>query len=302
MVSLLHQYPSGLIPPSAFFSRSFRNLESNNSNNDKTVSRTTPLVPPILFLRPSVPPVLLHPPTLPPTLPPIPVVRSYVDAIVSRVPDKPILTEIPSSKSATLISESVSSEYPERRIVPEPRPSLSIIIKRLIVLDLNKLLIFKVKREWTIKLRPGLAEFLNFCFKYAHVGFYTCSAYDTAHSNIQEFRDRGILTSKMVPLFIWTRNDTRPDPDNVKSKWERVKVLGDCLINSKLNPIGEFSWHNSIIIDDSADKLRFNPTQNQLIIPEWLGDDQSDTKLISAIPKIEMMFHDLVNMPVARRL
>jgi len=77
-------------------------------------------------------------------------------------------------------------------------------------------------------------------------------------------------------LFIWHREFTELDPDYGKEGYEHIQKYDTIkpIDNIKASPIINYSrkWdrHNMIIIDDSPDKLRFNPPENNIVVPTYM--------------------------------
>lgn len=153
----------------------------------------------------------------------------------------------------------------------------------LLILDINGVLCCKVNKSeppsnlerielysYDVLLRPGYREFLDFCFSKYQVAFFTSTI---------EHNALIILKSMLTPeqmekvVFKWFRDKTRMDIEN--GTYATAKILSDVFTD-------QYTKYNTIICDDSLDKLRFNNSENTLIFPEFKGDIND---------------HVLINMP-----
>ena len=174
---------------------------------------------------------------------------------------------------------------------------------RLIILDVNKLICYRLRlinlseeiKSWAksigqkviiqndkyvIYLRPYIEEFLTFCFNYAEVGFFSSAYYKNINLIIKIILNNYVklgLYSKVK--FIWGRYHTHPDQDG--GNLNTIKLLSDVFKSSSINPPSVrnltwdnrlYSFKNTIICDDSHNKVRFNPKNNILIIKSYNFD------------------------------
>lgn len=128
-------------------------------------------------------------------------------------------------------------------------------------------------KSYTVMLRPGYREFLDFCFEHFTVAFYSSTTYSNANAILNK-----LLTSKQKnkTLFRWFRDRTQLDPDfgqNPKiMKHDTVKKLVDVFNCPLINEERKFNYDNTLLCDDSEQKTRFNPDKNIVIFPEFTGD------------------------------
>lgn len=187
--------------------------------------------------------------------------------------------------------------------------------KKLIILDIFGILCWKVMydkypeaaaaafakennlehislRVYSVFIRPGVREFLSFCYEYADVGFFS----STTEQNARAVLDL-ILTyeQRMKTKFFWYRDRTKIDPDygiNPEiNDYDTVKILADVLQSPYINPRRVYDVYNTVICDDTPRKMKHNNRKNVLMIPpfdicseieEWqqrqgISDDQGTT-------------------------
>jgi hypothetical protein len=154
--------------------------------------------------------------------------------------------------------------------------------KRLIVLDINGLLchryyinddndLFKIKKMLDLNnvnyftigkilcvIRPHVQRFLNFCYNIADVGFFSSMTSKNGIALLSQ-----ILTAEQYKStkFMWFRDKTTPDPQPIK-EYSTVKYLSTIFESSEINADKLYNYKNTLIIDDSMEKLRFNPSNN----------------------------------------
>jgi len=144
----------------------------------------------------------------------------------------------------------------------------------LLVLDLNKTLIFRKNKNIIIK-RPYLEEFKEFCFSRSDVAIYTSML--QKNINLKEiFNEKEI--SKLI--FVWDRKKTLSDKDGI-NEWDTIKSLDK--IKQKYP-----EYKKIIIIDDSENKLRFIDNYNKIIITPFEDINESEEVLKKLITEIEI--------------
>ena len=192
-------------------------------------------------------------------------------------------------------------------------------MKPLLVLDINGVLCRKVPKDYKgptdldlsgykVILRPGCREFLEKCYQNFTVGFFSSTTYKNAGP---------ILGSLLTPeqdkttLFKWFRDRTSLDPNwtlgpdgrrvsshhswgsdislpQIKLKdHSTVKRLTSVFESPFINRDRTFDWTNTIVCDDSIEKLRFNPRSNCFVVPSFV---EHDNELDTLFERIEGQF------------
>ena len=179
---------------------------------------------------------------------------------------------------------------------------------KLIVLDINGLLVYKsftknnqntslntIKlNSYNVDIRPHYKEFLEFCYTYATVGFLS----STNKMNVDKILKHILTTEqKKNTLFVWSRDrthfDNTNDNTNCNNSIETIKKLSDVWDNPVVNEYRTFNDTNTLIIDDSAIKLRFNDAKNVLICSTFDNskpNSKPDTHLIDLVDMIKEKF------------
>jgi hypothetical protein len=140
-------------------------------------------------------------------------------------------------------------------------------MNRLIILDINGVLGYK--KEGDFIFRDHVKEFLEFCYSYGDVGFFSSTTKKIGYKILEK-----ILTFDQFKKtkFFWYRDHVKNDPDylinNNINKYDTIKLLDDVISSSSINYERIYGYHNTIIIDDSWNKLRFNNSENCIIVRE----------------------------------
>jgi hypothetical protein len=138
-------------------------------------------------------------------------------------------------------------------------------------------------------MRPGYKEFLEFCFENYNVGFFS----STNKWNVDAILKK-LLTSKRRKeiIFTWYRDRTHFDDEN--GEYATIKKLQDVFDNPVVNYNRKYNSTNTILIDDSKLKTRFNDPKNIIICEEFTGngDDIGLFELMKIIPErfVELQF------------
>lgn len=162
-------------------------------------------------------------------------------------------------------------------------------MSRLLLLDINGVLCCKYKKHndqlseskcdllelksYTVILRPGYREFLNFCYENFTVAFFSSTTYHNANAILEK-----LLTPehKSKTLFRWFRDRTRLDPHyginpEIK-KHDTIKKLEDVFNCPLINEDRKYGPGNTLLCDDSVQKTRFNEPKNVVIFPKFKGN------------------------------
>lgn len=153
----------------------------------------------------------------------------------------------------------------------------------LILLDVNGVLCFKIgdkkdivglnshflipARSYTFLIRPGIKDLIDELVKRGHTVAIFSSTY---YSNIITFL-KEIFGQKHPFSFIADRHHTIFDPDVSSSptSFETIKMLSSIWNNPVFNEKRQWNENNTIIVDNSDKKVRFNDSKNVLIVPEF---------------------------------
>ena len=167
-------------------------------------------------------------------------------------------------------------------------------MSKLLLLDINGLLCCKTNQNETnlssihlkayhVILRPYYKEFLDFCYKHFNVGFFT----STTEKNAKIILNN-LLTEEQIKntKLMWFRDRTHLDYESYKT-FNTIKKLNDIYDYPLFNC--QYHEHNTILIDDSFNKVRYNEPKNIIICNAFHGD-HNDTHLIELIHKIVEQF------------
>lgn len=148
---------------------------------------------------------------------------------------------------------------------------------KLLLLDINGLLCCK-KNNHKIILRPYYKEFLDFCYLHFNVGFFTSTTEKNAKLILNQLLTQEQFNQTTLMLF---RQHTHRDYESYKI-YDTIKNLND---------VYDTMYHdkNTILIDDSPEKVRYNNPKN-IIICETFKGDENDNHLIELMHKIVEQF------------
>ena len=156
------------------------------------------------------------------------------------------------------------------------------MLPKLIILDINGLLCHKERlpqseidampdsdeylkrRIYIVRKHTDVDKFLEWCFDNYHVAFWS----STTSYNAKPIIDQLLNTSDIPKRakFIWYRDRTRLDPDygvnNDIKEHDTVKTLSDVWSHPYVNQYRLYSNTNTLLVDDSARKTRFNHPDN----------------------------------------
>lgn len=178
-------------------------------------------------------------------------------------------------------------------------------MNKLVILDINGLLCKRIDKEviydnklkciklhaYNVILRPYYKEFLQHCYNYYHVGIFTSGN----HKNTKIILD-ALLTKEQLKntAFIWCRDRNRLDPDFntdiFTTNFDTIKYLQDIYDNPIVNENRIYNASNTLLLDDSYRKCRFNNPNNVMICNTFTGN-VNDTYL-------QQLIHLLQDHPI----
>jgi hypothetical protein len=178
---------------------------------------------------------------------------------------------------------------------------------RLLVLDINGVLCCKMPKNsiiseqlellelkrYTVIMRPGYREFLDFCYDNFTVAFFSSTTYSNANAILDK-----LLSSeqKSRTAFRWVRGRTHFDPDYLNDSQttfhDTIKKLSDIFDNPIINDKRKYNESNTILCDDSEVKTRFNEKKNIIIFKPFEGDE-NDNILFEMMKMIPDYFENL---------
>ena len=152
-----------------------------------------------------------------------------------------------------------------------------------------------LKMEYYVYLRPGLYQFLEYCFKNFNVGFWTagntiyCNEVLKAILNPEQFELSSIIISRKNNHYIdLKKNIIYP---NITNNENIIKPLEMLLNDDNLSSI--FNKSNTFIVDDNPNILSINPN-NSILVEPFDIENNEDYILIKLISKLEKLKTDLI--------
>lgn len=148
--------------------------------------------------------------------------------------------------------------------------------KKLIVLDLNGVLIHRNRKD--VELRPYVHQFLDKLFE---------SNFQVAiFSSCKEKNGKPLVNNIFYKYnfeFLWFRDRCKFDPED--DGFSTIKDINDIVSNPVINCDRIYTKNNILFIDDSKNKMRFNPKDTYYIIPSFKGE--VDDELLNLMDKID---------------
>ncbi len=178
-------------------------------------------------------------------------------------------------------------------------------IKPLIILDLNGVLCYKIPKDeddvinkdnlisaeyHNIYIRPNVKKFIFWLLKEYSVAIFSSTTYKYVNiilNNIFTNNQRKQL------VFLWCRDRCTLDPEFKNNltikKHETIKLLSSVIGNPYINSKRIYDLNNTLFLDDSPNKMRYNNKNNYYILesyhPDKKIDDINDIKIV-----IDMIF------------
>lgn len=162
---------------------------------------------------------------------------------------------------------------------------------KLLILDINGLLCHKVNKPcdgeesdsedinknyldrkfYKVYSRPGVDKFLIWCLENHDVAIWSSTTNYNAEPILKWLFPKHEMLSRLK--FDWYRNNTNLDPDfgldSRVENYDTVKNLKNVWSHPYINESRKYSKTNTIIIDDSVRKTRFNNSDNVLIVDKY---------------------------------
>jgi len=157
-------------------------------------------------------------------------------------------------------------------------------MSKLLILDLDGVLCCKKGKE--IIFRPDTFRFIEEVYSKYNIGFFTSCTYKTMK------RILGSLLTEQQDydtIFKWSRDHTHLDNES-PCPWDTYKLLSDVWDNPVVNPNRYWNKYNTLMIDDSPNKMRYNPPENWMAVRSFNGEDDS---MLEYLPTIDAIFSSL---------
>ncbi len=164
--------------------------------------------------------------------------------------------------------------------------------KPLLILDMNNVLVFRCNQHFQTKdyphlvkynhlasllggrfltwQRPYLTEFLDFCF-----ANYTVAVWSSARAeNVDDLVDFVFGKSRTSLLFVWNQSQCKvmDPPGGWKPQFRKQ-------LSHVWAAFPDYNETNTVMIDDSIDKMSENPTWTQRPITPWYPNLVEDCEL-----------------------
>lgn len=154
--------------------------------------------------------------------------------------------------------------------------------KPLLIFDINGTLCHRVShKKWVF--RPGTKEFMVWASENYTLAIFTSMIQKNCLLALKPISGIGFE-------FIWARDRCKLDP--TKQEWETIKSLTDVWLFPDFNR----AWNqtNTIIVDDSAEKHKYNDPKNIILISSW--DGNPDEQFFETLQKKIKSSFDLLEL------
>lgn len=135
------------------------------------------------------------------------------------------------------------------------------------------------------QVRPGARDFIKHIFEKYHIAIWS----STTYTNISPLIDALFNEDqKHALVFRWIRDRTKWDPEYGTNPeimdFDTIKPIDEIIQCPTL--LRKWKENNILLIDDSKQKLRFNPEKNCLVIPNY-NDTNKDFTFQQFLREIE---------------
>lgn len=137
--------------------------------------------------------------------------------------------------------------------------------KKLLIFDLNGVLVTRNRETKEIVPRPGLKAFLDWCFQHFEVAFWSSGQKHNIGRIV--FSAVGFKRVKRL-LFLWGQDKCIVHPEE--------KFVFKKPITKVWGKFPGYNETNTFIVDDNPKKLEDNPESTWFVVETWNGVDSFD--------------------------
>lgn len=180
---------------------------------------------------------------------------------------------------------------------------------KLILLDVDDVLLVRTNRKADYPcfkqgkqfcyVRPGAKEFIEACSAQYDVGIYTSMISSNVKSVLNQAFGENFIQCHID--FICSREYTRLDPDyrhdpKIKS-YDTVKLIDNILGSPILNEKRKYNVENTILIDNSYRKVRFNDISSVIVFKasDKFSFEKEDDESVLEYPTCQS-FNEILDM------
>ncbi|KAI3936083.1 hypothetical protein MKW92_032133 [Papaver armeniacum] len=184
--------------------------------------------------------------------------------------------QLPNEERNKICSSNGDVTESDASFVREP---ITFADKKLLVLDLNGLLVDVGKRSCT--KRPYCDDFLKFCFERFHVGVWS----SRTKKNVNKVVDFLMGDLKENLIFCWDQSHCTETGFKVIGHWYKPLILKELkkLWNKHEQNLpwekGTFNESNTLLLDDSPYKALCNPLHTGIFPSSYTREDLNDDSL-----------------------
>ncbi|KAE8733001.1 hypothetical protein F3Y22_tig00001644pilonHSYRG00224 [Hibiscus syriacus] len=173
--------------------------------------------------------------------------------------------------------EDYDDDDPNNYIVSATPPS-----RKLLIFDLNGVLAYIPRLPADVVLRTGLFEFMQFCVDNFVVALWSSKM----RHNVDRVLEKLPLFSEHF-LFVW---------DQAKCKtYDNVTYCKD--LNDVWNACPDFNELNTLLVDDSAEKMIYNPKYNYICSHTFHAAYHSNDNVLEKGRNIREYLENLLKAP-----
>lgn len=152
-------------------------------------------------------------------------------------------------------------------------PAVNFIGKKLIIFDLNKVLLYRTPHRKSYKVRPFAQDFIHMASLLYRMAVWTSGSIKRCSRMVNALFQN---TNKYSPLlFAWYNSDCEESGEKC-GKYYQVLLKN---LSQVWTSFPDYNVTNTVIVDDSPEKCAGNPQHTAIHPSPYLSRDEQDTEL-----------------------
>lgn len=145
--------------------------------------------------------------------------------------------------------------------------------KKLLILDLNGVLVFRDKEKHIDYKRENVETFLDWCFENFDVALWSSAR----KHNVEHIAKEVMGAERIKRLrFMWHQDQCTPHPTVEYVFKKPLQKVWDIY-----GP--QYDQTNTLIMDDTAEKMEDNPPNTWFPVKTWKGDDDNEVETLKQL-------------------
>lgn len=164
------------------------------------------------------------------------------------------------------------------QVVQPEHPLLNFTGKKLIIFDLNKVLIYRTPRRNSYTIRPYALEFIKMASIIFRLAVWTSGSSKRCMRMVNALFQ---YTNTYSPLLFSWFNDKCLESDEYNDIHKRILLKN---LSQVWDVFPDYNVTNTVIVDDSPEKCACNPAHTAIHPIPYMCRDESDTELLPEGP------------------